>query len=278
MSATAPCRPGASCGCRLAVSRTCHSTTLNSTFTPQAVDAVVQRLAHAHVGERAALAQAVEPGPDMRVGAGGDGEAGLLEAVDAVGRGHLDPIDLAAAECREAGVRLGDRPQQDLCDACLVRRVPVGVVAGQGDGLAGGDGLDPERAVPATGSSATRPQSCPAFERVGRGEQDVHGLVREVGGRGLGGDGDGAVVDLAVGAHGGHPGAHEAGTCGLELRAVGLEEAVEVSDHRVGVEPGPVMEGDAGAEVEDPGLLVVGRLLPGGGEAGAQGGGLAGGG
>ena len=121
---------------------------------PVAVDAVVQCLAHPDVGQRAALAQAVEPGPDMRIRAGGNNESSLLEAVDPVGRWHLDPNErflrnleayLAAAQRREPGVRLGNRQQQDLRHLRPVRRVPVGVVAGQGNRLAGGDGFDPER-------------------------------------------------------------------------------------------------------------------------------------
>ena len=97
------------------------------------------------------------------------------------------------------------------------------------------------------------------LERGRRGEQDVDRHVGEVGGRLLGLDRHRVVVDLAVGGEDRHPGAGHAGGRRLELRAAVLEVAVEVPDHRVGVEVGAVVEFHAAAEVEDPGLLVGGH-------------------
>ncbi len=91
-----------------------------------AVDAVVDRLAHLHVAERRIrLGRVQHPRPHMRIAVGDEAEAGLLEAVDGVGRRHLDPVDLARAQRRETRVRLRHREQDDLVDLGDARLVPV---------------------------------------------------------------------------------------------------------------------------------------------------------
>jgi hypothetical protein len=46
------------------------------------------------------------------------------------------------------------------------------------------------------------------------------------------------------------------------LRALAVEIAVKIPDHGVGIEIGAVVEFDALAQMENPGLVVAGVLLP----------------
>ena len=243
-----------------------------------AVDAVVQRLAHADVGERAVLGgHVVEPRPDVRIGTRRDHEARLLERRDAVGRRHLDPVDAARAQRGEPRVGLGDGQQQDLVDLGLLGGVPIGVVAGERHRLARHHAGDAER--PGAGRRQHRhlgPVAPGLLERGRRGGQDVGHHPREVGRHDGRRQGDRVVVDLLVAGQDRHARAHDADGAGLELRAVLVEDALEVPDHGVGVEIRAVVELHALPQMEDPGLLVVRRLLPFLGQARPQGGELVG--
>ena len=108
------------------------------------------------------------------------------------------------------------------------------------------------------------------LERSRRGEQHVDELIRKIRCRRLGADRHRHVVDLAVAIHHRHTCAHQPGPGSLELRAVGLEEPVQVPDHGVRVELGAVVEGDAQAQVEYPGPRVARRLFPTRGQAGPK--------
>ena len=103
---------------------------------PLAVDREIGRLAHADVGPRRALDHAEVPGPVVRIGVAHDLEARLLQARHRVGRGRLDPVDLARAQRRGARRRLGDWQQHHLVELGHARLVPILLVGRQlGAGL-----------------------------------------------------------------------------------------------------------------------------------------------
>ena len=112
-----------------------------------AVDAIVQRLAYAHVLERARCrADVVEPGPIMRIGAGRDVEAGRFQRSNSVRRRHFDPVDLAGAQRCEPRIGFGDRHQHDMIELRLLARIPVSIPAVEIDFLARNDLADAEAA------------------------------------------------------------------------------------------------------------------------------------
>ncbi|MEY9756525.1 hypothetical protein ABIE73_003920 [Bradyrhizobium yuanmingense] len=65
-----------------------------------------------------------------------------------------------------------------------------------------------------------------------------------------------------------HARGRDADLAGVELRRILLQHLLDVPHHRVGVERRAVMEGDAGAQLEDPFGLVGIVDLPLGGKAG----------
>ena len=108
------------------------------------------------------------------------------------------------------------------------------------------------------------------LEGLRRCQHDVGDQVRPVRHRPRGGQFHGEVVDLAVGFHHRDAPARDGAARRVELRAVVAEEAIEVPDHRIGIEGRAVMEGHAATQVEAPFLRVVRVLLPALSEARAQ--------
>src|SRR5258708_247994 len=68
-------------------------------------------------------------------------------------------------------------------------------------------------------------------------------------------------VAAASAANAGHARPADSGTGRVELRTVVLEVAIEIPDHRVGVEIRSIMKLHAMPQMEDPGFLVVRGLL-----------------
>ena len=213
----------------------------------------------------------------MRVGICRDHVSRLLQRGDTVRRRNLNPVDAARTQRGKARIGLRDRHQQNRIHLRLVAWIPILVVAAERDRLARHDFGDLERARTGPARSADlAPVLAELLPLRRRRSEDVRHHPREIGRDLRGCQRDGVVVDLLPRGEDRHARTHDAGRRGLELRAVLVEDSLQVPDHGVGVEISAVVEFHAFPEVEYPGLFVVRCLLPALGKAGPQGGELVG--
>src|SRR5215475_6734644 len=100
------------------------------------VDGVVRRLSDELVVPRL-LVESQGVRPVVRIAVQGNGKAGALELGNGVGRWHLDPVDLTAAQRGEARGRLRHGQEHELVDLRPALDVPIGLVGLQLEPLAG---------------------------------------------------------------------------------------------------------------------------------------------
>ena len=234
---------------------------------PLAVEAVVERPAHAHVlPRRIILGEIEDPGPHVRIAAGDDLEPGALQARHGIRRRHLDPVDLARAQRGKPRRRLRHREQDHLVELGDASLFPVVVVPAQRHADARLELRDLERAR-ARGRLGELGPGARLLELRRARIEHVGQHVGEVAERPRVGDLDRVVVDLAIARDEGVARLRDRAARRIELLGVLLEVAVEIPDRGVGVEIAAVMELHALAQVEDPFRLVVRVLLPSLGQA-----------
>ena len=242
--------------------------TVQQRHQPLAVEAVVDRPAHAHVlPGRILLGEVDHPWPHVRIAAGDDLEAGALQARHGIRRRHLDPIDLARPQRGQPCRRLGHREQDHLVELGNLGLLPIAVVPAERH-------ADPRLELRDLEGPRTRrrlgelgPRSRLLELRRARVEH-VGQHVGEVAERPGVGDLDRIVVDLAIARNERVARLRDRAARRVELLGVLLVVAIEIPDRGVGIEFAAVMEFHALAQMEDPLGLVVRVLLPSLGKAG----------